>query len=515
MSKVASSTCASFLVSTIAALALSLSIGATVAAQGEKQPDLPARACARDGHLAAVTALAWSPDGRVLASGSKNGQAFLWSTETGEKLKNLSEYNSVDQPVNAMAFSPDGQRVAMAKQGVVIQHETAGAKYLPSHKIGEGTCWRLAFSPDGGRIASITRGLDSKSQKFESRWGVWEASTRTVVRSELGDPRDLAFSPDGRSLVVMERGRGLRVLDSSTLAETRLVPTAVRSPLADESVAFDSAGKIVAVAAGTAVDLYDFASGRLLRSLESPHRQEVGAIRISADGRLLAAVEDSAREVVVVWDLESGQALRTLQKEGQVIRSRRGIAFSPDSTQLAIGDDDGSIRIVRVADGSMVRTIPPSVARLAWGYWRVLDRSEPEALSKLPEFLPLEIQRFPQSWTFWSVKVAVENHHSIIPISVTAPNERVYLVWTNEKGSTRSERYPLVVVAPAGPNGPSRYVFGKNRRPSIQAGGFAIRDVPVTQAEVQPHAEASLQLIFAAPRLSKPGERWVVVFDNP
>ncbi len=156
------------------------------------------------GHTGACISLDFSKDGSMLASGSRDGSAILWSTETWEAAKTLQnpdrEAESGEQSmVLDVAFAPDGRILALASQAGTVQlWDVASGNLLESLKGHSSTAQAVAFSPDGRTLASGS---------FDQTVRLWNVPTRRELLQldlgnvELGLIFTLSFSPDGRQLL--------------------------------------------------------------------------------------------------------------------------------------------------------------------------------------------------------------------------------------------------------------------------------------------------------------------------
>ena len=150
-------------------------------------------------HNAAVDAVAFSPDGRLLATGSWDNTARIWEVTSGRRLATLVHSAAID----AVAFSPDGRLLATASDD-----ETAGIWEVASGRrlvtlVHNGQVVRVAFSPDGRLLATASGDYTA---------GIWEvASGRQLVRLMHDENvREVAFSPDGRYLTTVS-GNAARI----------------------------------------------------------------------------------------------------------------------------------------------------------------------------------------------------------------------------------------------------------------------------------------------------------------
>src|SRR5262249_34960813 len=148
-------------------------------------------------HAAAVTAVAFAPDGRTLASGGSDHVIRLWEPATGRELARLAGEHK--DPITALAYSPDGKSlVSGGNEGTVRLWDAATGKaprrYFRMHR----SMSQLALSADGRTLASVGTGDIGNAEVV-----VWETATgRVLPPPEIQDTtaRGLAFSPDGKLL---------------------------------------------------------------------------------------------------------------------------------------------------------------------------------------------------------------------------------------------------------------------------------------------------------------------------
>ena len=286
---------------------------------------------ARNGML--VNTVAFSRDGRLLATGDRYNTGNLWRADTGRHLGALTNHTA---PVHRVAFNADGTRLATASEDRTVSvWDPSTTKRLLSLVGHKRDVVDVAFSPDGRRLATASRDGTARIWNAESHsdvvygaafspdneWlatasgdrtiGIWNVKSRELVARLAGHEdivRRVAFSPDGRHLASAGYDQTARIWDLRT--RMPLPPLKHR----DEQRGYD----------------------------------KINDVDYSADGRWLATA--GANYNAVVWDAATRQPVFAGRHDDMVW----AVAFSPDGTLLASAGEDGILKMWDVPAGSLV-----------------------------------------------------------------------------------------------------------------------------------------------------------------
>jgi WD40 repeat protein len=241
------------------------------------------------GHTAGVGAVAWSPDGARLASGSADGTLRVWDAATGAEVRRAVAHGGA--PVWAVAFSPDGRRLATGGwDGTVrVWDAAAGGERLRVPWANGRRAWDVAWSPDGTRLAAC--GDDPVARVYDAATGrellALDRHRNYVVR--------VAFSPDGRHLATGGWDDAARLWDAATGRELH----ALRHGGRVEGLAFTPDGRrLVTGSLDRAVRVWDAEAGAELAKFDG-HDAPVARVAVAAGGR--AAASASWDGTVRLW----------------------------------------------------------------------------------------------------------------------------------------------------------------------------------------------------------------------
>jgi WD40 repeat protein len=285
-----------------------------------------------------VEALAFSPDGKTLASSGQFHSLSLWNMENvGGGVPILPTIPEHATAGLALAFSPDGNTLVVGgERSLVIWSYEAGQCTLPRQFASE-TVRCLAFSADGRTLAL---GCDDGSVRL---WDMPAARERAILEAHVDVVRSVCFSPDGRRLVSSGQDRLVMLWDTEE--------SIAISPLGAEFVghnavrfaAFSPDGAYVAIGevdgCPTDIILLHAETGEFCSRLTGM-RSGINALAFSPDGQTLATAGIDRR--IKFWDIVQSREQTTVSVDIGFVKS---LAFSPDGAWLAWGGFDETVKI--------------------------------------------------------------------------------------------------------------------------------------------------------------------------
>jgi WD40 repeat protein len=292
------------------------------------------------GHSGWVRSVAFSPDGQTLASGSEDQTVKLWDVHNGECLKTLQGHSG---RVRAVAFSPDGQTLASGSEDQTVKlWNVPDGKYLKTLQGNSSWIWSVVFSPDGQTLAT-------SSEERVKLWDVHNGECLKTLQGHTGWVQSVVFSPDGQTLASGSSDQTVKLWD---VHNGECVKTLQGHSSLIRTVAFSPDGQTLASGSeDQTVKLWDVRDGKCLKTLQG-HSSIVRSVAFSADSQTLASgCED---QTMKLWNVHDGKCLKTLQGYSDRIWS---VAFSPDGQTLASGSEDQTVKLWDVHNNKYLKTL--------------------------------------------------------------------------------------------------------------------------------------------------------------
>ena len=274
-----------------------------------------------------VNALAFSPNGAVIASGGSDRTVRLWDAVTGQQVGTFMRHT---ETITSIAFSPDGNMLATGsriekKEPEIRLWDVQTRELLTTLKGHTEIGTSIAFSPDGRTLASSTE------NQTVQLWDTQTGGRKSTLKENWGRVSSVTYSPDGNILAIAYRDT-VRLLDKRTGTREITVTGPWRKVY---SVAFSPDSTTIATGNYGTVQLWDAHTGQH-KTTFTGHRTGVPYIAYSPDGNTLATV--GSDDTVLLWDIQTEKLRTTIKGYTDSITS---VAYSPNGKTIAMGGRDG------------------------------------------------------------------------------------------------------------------------------------------------------------------------------
>jgi WD40 repeat protein len=305
-----------------------------------------------NGHQSDITSVSFSPDGKTLATASIDNMIKLWNLDTGEEIPTLRhQYFGF-----RVSFSPDGKTLAAASTDKTIKlWNPDTGKEIRTLGGHQGDVSSMSFSPDSKTLAT---GSDDKTIKL---WNLATGKEIQTLNGHQSDITSVSFSPDGKTLATGSDDKTIKLWNLATgkeirtfqkhLQSARSVASSPDDGKAVTSVSFSPDGKTLATASiDNTIKLWNLDKGEEISTL---HHQYFGfRVSFSPDGKTL--ITASIDNTIKLWNLDRGKEVPIFQGHQESVSS---VSFSPDGKILATGSDDKTIKLWNLDTGKEIRTL--------------------------------------------------------------------------------------------------------------------------------------------------------------
>ncbi len=354
----------------------------------------------RSGHDGGVRSVCFSPDGSLAASMSRQDATIrVWGTTTGKQLLKIPvAWRGSDvwwnEEGSKVLFAPYGGEIMTWTYDSMVRYWRLGNLEKRSVQVGEASATAMAFSFDGtlAAVMEYSGGSRITIGVYELDGGTLVASLNPFEGKSSSDHwvSSMAFSPDGKTLAVGALGGSLRDKAAPSLhlwdLEQGNIQRRLRRAISPPGkVCFSPDGKLLATSStrGTPLQIWRMPEATEVHALQveaDAHGRDPAPIAFSSDGKLLAAA-DANREIFV-WEIATWKKIHTFRGHQKAVTS---IAFSPAGKRLLSGSEDTTMLLWNVRGNEPVAE--QLTAKQLESYWEALADGDAEIAAAASEVL--------------------------------------------------------------------------------------------------------------------------------
>lgn len=297
------------------------------------------------GHAGSIMSIAFTKDGKYLASGSSDYTVRIWNLEQAKELHVLP-HNEITF-VESIDISSDGKKLASVNFDTVLMWDMeTGEKFAALGKGGENAPLGVAFSIDGKTLGACGYG-------WVQCWNVESQKSNFVQINKTGatNPNAFALSPDGKLIATDADAMTISIWSTTTGKKEQSLPGPLGGP-GRRAFKFSQDGKTLAIGASgnnprapLTIKLWDTEKWKERAELKG-HQKSIYSLNFTNDGKRLISVETGG--MIYLWDVETGMLLRTLEDfKGNPVA---GWTIEPELKLLARGSRQSEVLIYDLAE---------------------------------------------------------------------------------------------------------------------------------------------------------------------
>ena len=374
-----------------------------------------------EGHPGIVYSTAFSPDGRLIASGSSDKTVRFWDAQTGKLLETLFGHS---RKITSLAFSADAKTLVSGSEDDTLKiWDVSGGhliRTITAYTSGVEGITSVVFSPDGRNVLA---GSGTQIKVWESATGKQTLTLETRESHTSGEPggmqmtwccgskvRSVAVSSVGTTIVSAHEDGTIKLWDAGKGELIRVI----KGRFPDlRSAVFSPDGKFIATGyneGDSRIDLWSVQSGKLAATL-GEDSDYVRSLSFSNDGRMIVSGHMSGN--LKLWNAKTGKLIRQFE---QPFSENDQVAFSPDGGRIVSGGENGNVMLWDVYTGKLIWSVIP----IDWEAEKRADeevQKEARASAVLEAERQREIRKADKEATAWEKQVAITLEHFGEPIS--------------------------------------------------------------------------------------------------